>query len=59
VIVERDIISKLHSPFLISLEYSFQDDENFYLVSEFFSCGDLKFHYEKNRKLSELQVSKS
>jgi serine/threonine protein kinase len=59
VISEREILSKLHHAFLISLEYSFQDDENLYLVSEYLPCGHLKFHYEKYRKFSEQQLSKS
>lgn len=59
VIIERDISSKLHYPFLPTLEYSFQDYENLYLVSEYFPCGNLKFHISKYKKLSEQELSKN
>lgn len=58
VINEREILSKLHCPLLLTLEYSFQDDENLYLVSKYLPCGDLKFHISKYKCFSEHQLSK-
>lgn len=38
---ERDILVKAKNPWIVSLKYSFQDDENLYLVMEYLPGGDL------------------
>jgi serine/threonine protein kinase len=58
IISEREILSKLHCPFLLTLEYSFQDQENLYLVSKYLPWGDLNFHISKYKFFSEYQLSK-
>jgi serine/threonine kinase 38 len=38
---ERDILVKAKNPWIVGLKYSFQDDENLYLVMEYLPGGDL------------------
>ena len=57
IITEMGILTKLHHPFVMNLEFSFQDEDNLYLVSEYLPCGDLRLHFEKHKKFTELQLS--
>ena len=50
---ERDIMARLHSPFLVSLIHSFQDDKECYFCMPFMQGGDLRFHLSKLGCLSE------
>jgi serine/threonine protein kinase len=56
--LEREILSKINHPFIIHLQFSFQDEENFYLVTDYIAGGDLRSNYEKFKKFSEPQLSK-
>ena len=38
---EKDILSMLNHPFLVSLKYSFQNDKSLFMVMEYCSGGDL------------------
>lgn len=38
---ERDILAKAKNPWIVNLKYSFQDQNNLYLVMEFLPGGDL------------------
>ena len=55
VINERKILSKLNHPFIINLYYAFQDTENLYLVLDYLSGGDLRFHLRKKISFTEKQ----
>uniref|UniRef100_A0A8C4QQ41 non-specific serine/threonine protein kinase n=1 Tax=Eptatretus burgeri TaxID=7764 RepID=A0A8C4QQ41_EPTBU len=47
---ERDVMARGSSPWLVQLQYSFQDSENLYLVMGFHPGGDLqclRAHYEE------------
>jgi serine/threonine kinase 38 len=50
---ERDILVKAKNPWIVSLKYSFQDDENLYLVMEYLPGGDLMNLLIKKDILSE------
>ena len=50
---EKRILSKINSPFIVKLFYSFQDKEYLYFLLEFIQGGDLFFHLNKNKHLSE------
>ena len=41
---EREILTKFDHPFIMSLEYSFQDASNLYMVMEFVNGGELFYH---------------
>eukprot|EP01029_Cantina_marsupialis_P028844 TRINITY_DN778074_c0_g1_i1.p1 TRINITY_DN778074_c0_g1~~TRINITY_DN778074_c0_g1_i1.p1 ORF type:complete len:483 (+),score=131.08 TRINITY_DN778074_c0_g1_i1:151-1599(+) len=38
---ERDVLALSENPWVVSLEYSFQDSENLYLIMEYLAGGDL------------------
>ena len=53
---ERELLSKLHHPFLVNMHYAFQDNENLYLVMDLLTGGDLRFHISRHKKFSEEQT---
>ena len=53
VINERQILAQLQNPFIVNMYYAFQDRENLYLVMDYLSGGDLRYHICKNRRFNE------
>jgi len=43
VLVEREVLSKIRSPFCVNLNYAYQDDVTIYLVLTLMPGGDLSF----------------
>ena len=41
---EKEILSKIKHPFLVGLDFAFQDKENIYFVMPFYRGGDLFYH---------------
>ena len=52
---ERDLLSKLHHPFIVNMHYSFQDKDKLYLVMDLLTGGDLRYHICKRHRFSEKQ----
>ena len=52
---ERDLLSKLHHPFIVNMHYSFQDKDKLYLVMDLLTGGDLRYHICKRHKFTESQ----
>ena len=52
---EREILSKLHNPFIVNMYYAFQDSDNLYLVIDYLKGGDLRFHLTRHIHFSEEQ----
>ena len=52
---EREILSKLHNPFIVNMYYAFQDSNNLYLVMDYLKGGDLRFHLTRHIHFSEEQ----
>ena len=50
ILYERELLSRMLHPFIVNMYYSFQDQDNLYLVMEFLSGGDLRYHICKYRK---------
>lgn len=44
VMNEKKVLSKMKSPFVLNLKYSFHNEESFYLIFDMCSGGDLKYH---------------
>ena len=44
--------------FITNLKFAFQDTENLYLVFDYLSGGDLRYHLNKKILFSEKQASK-
>ena len=53
---ERELLSKLHHPFIVNMHFAFQDNENLYLVMDLLTGGDLRFHISRHKKFSEEQT---
>ncbi len=51
--VERDIMSKVNSPFLIPLLYAFQSERELFLVMPFMRGGDLRYHLKARTSFNE------
>lgn len=47
---ERELLSKLKNKFIINMNYAFQDCYNLYIVLEYLTGGDLRYHLGKNQK---------
>jgi protein kinase A len=56
VINERKILESLKHPFIVNMQYAFQDRENLYLVMDLMSGGDLRYHINKHKFFLELQA---
>jgi len=55
---ERELLSKLHHPFIVNMYYSFQDYEYLYLIMDLLNGGDLRYHISRHKKFTEEQTSK-
>nr|CAB3266651.1 serine/threonine-protein kinase 32A [Phallusia mammillata] len=47
VLRELEILSKVEHPFLVNLWFTFQDDEDIFMVSDLLLGGDLRYHIQK------------
>ena len=54
VMNERKLLSELNHPFLVNMNYAFQDMENLYLVMDYLNGGDLRYHMIV-RKFTEIE----
>jgi serine/threonine protein kinase len=54
---ERDLLAKIHHPFIVNMHFAFQDFENLYLVMDLLNGGDLRYHLSKNKNFTEEQTS--
>lgn len=55
VLKERMLLSIIKHPFIVNMQYAFQDRLNLYLVMDLMTGGDLRYHLSKNRKFNETQ----
>ena len=53
---ELELLSNMESPYIVNMHYAFQDKENLYLVMDYLSGGDLRFHISRHKKFSEEQT---
>jgi RAC serine/threonine-protein kinase len=52
-LAEKDVMSKINHPFIVSLKYSFQTEDRLYLVMDFMNGGELFFHLQRDEKFPE------
>lgn len=50
---ERKLLAVLKHPFIVNMQYAFQDREHLYLGMDWMPGGDLRFHLSKLGKLTE------
>ena len=55
---EKNILSKINHPFIVNMHFSFQDSENLYLIIDYLSGGDLRYHlsHRKSNLFNEHQT---
>ena len=59
VMNERRLLAHLRHPFIINMHYAFQEREHLYIVMDYKSGGDLRYHiHKKTRNFKEEEVSK-
>ena len=56
ILAERDVLSKVKSPFIVDLYYAFQTQDKLYFVMEFLNGGELFHHLRKEKRFSEERV---
>ena len=56
VMSEKKLLEKLQHPFLVNINYAFQDRDCLYLVSDLLTGGDLRYHIGKRRRFSEVET---
>lgn len=55
-IVEREIMEKITSPFIVDLHYAFQTDEKLYFIMDFLNGGELFYHLRKEQRFTETRA---
>jgi ribosomal protein S6 kinase beta len=53
---ERDILTKMDHPFVVSLWYAFQTDSKLFLVMDFLAGGELFFHLRRRGLILEKEA---
>ncbi|CAD8096742.1 unnamed protein product [Paramecium sonneborni] len=56
VMNERNLLAQFKHPFLINMNYCFQDRDNLYLVMDLLTGGDLRYHIGRLRRFKEHQT---
>jgi len=49
---ERTILEKIHHPFLVNLNYSFQTEDKLFFILDFVNGGELFYHLQKEKRFS-------
>lgn len=57
ILNEKEILCSLYSPFIVNMKCSFQDRENLYLVLDYLTGGDLRYHLCSKQSFSEEESS--
>lgn len=57
ILDELNFLSMLYHPFLSNMHYAFQDYVYLYIVMDYLSGGDLRYHINRTRKFTEEQAS--
>lgn len=55
-ITERNVLSYLNHPFIVSLKYAFQTQEKLFLILDFCAGGDLGQHLSNEKKFTEYRA---
>jgi serine/threonine protein kinase len=53
VLNERKLLAKLKHPFIVNMQYAFQDLNRLFLVMDLMPGGDLRYHLGKHRTFNE------
>ena len=53
IIHEQKLCSKLNHPFLVTMNFSFQDKDYLYMVNDLMAGGDLRYWYSQRKQFTE------
>ena len=53
---EVDILRTLEHPFIVNLWFTFQDEEDMFMVVDLLLGGDLRYHIQQDVKFDESRV---
>ena len=53
IIHEQELASKLNHPFIVSMNFSFQDKDYLFMINDLMSGGDLRYWYTKKKVFTE------
>ena len=56
IMTEREVLSKLNHPFIINMHFAFQDIDNLYLVIDYLSGGDIRYHLYNKHIFNEIET---
>ena len=58
IMSEKNILSRINHPFIVNMHFSFQDCDNLYLIMDYLSGGDLRYHlsHRKSSLFNENQT---
>jgi serine/threonine protein kinase len=54
--VEREIMEKIKSPFIVTLYYAFQTADKLYFIMDFLNGGELFYHLRKEQRFDEART---
>ncbi|EAT44400.1 AAEL004217-PA [Aedes aegypti] len=57
VLKEVELLASLEHPFLVNLWFSFQDEEDLFMVCDLLAGGDLRYHLNHQVEFSEASVA--
>jgi len=52
-VAERDILERLDHPFIMKLQFAFQDSQHLYMIMEFVNGGELFYHLSHSGRFKE------
>ena len=55
VMSERKLLSVLRHPFIVNMQYAFQDRDNLYLALDYLPGGDLRYHLARRKRFTEAE----
>lgn len=56
VMNERRLLAILHHPFIVNMQYAYQDREKLFLIMDYLPGGDLRYHIGKQKRFTESQT---
>ena len=56
ILNEKNLLSKLHNPFIVNMILTFQDKDNLYLIMDLLLGGDLRYHINKSKLFNEKEL---
>ena len=56
VMNERRLLAMIRHPFIVNMQFAYQDREKLFLIMDLMPGGDLRYHIGKQKRFSEIQT---